>query len=104
MSLSTSSLSGLEIGFVHITPPPFLSPSSSSTSSLLFSMIVLFSVVQRVAWYERSRPDCFFSIVFNLGVFFSVLCSFPFLVFFFLGSGTARNALLLNHSYLSVYE
>lgn len=73
MSLSTSSLSGLGIGFVHIFP---LSYPLHLPLLLLFSMIVLFSVVQRVAWYERSRPDCFFSIVFNLGVFFFVLFSF----------------------------
>lgn len=55
-------------------------------------MIVLFSVVQRVAWYERSRPDCFFSIVFNLGVFFRCLFFFSSL---FLGLWNCKKCITI---------
>lgn len=65
-------------------------------------MIVLFSVVQRVAWYERSRPDCFFFYLEPRGLwfpFFSLLFSFflPESSLFEPRFATTRNALLLNH-------
>jgi hypothetical protein len=57
--------------------PPILSHDELDwcplSVSFLSPMIVLFSVVQRVAWHESSRPDCFFI---GLGVLYS-----PFLWF-----------------------